>query len=357
MSTFFSDFPKINLRFDNLNTNTISYTDIYRFIDVNELTISNYGQYEWYEIGDGERPDHVSNKLYGSPIFYWTFFIINERMKNGIHEWPLSDHALDKFINEKYNKYGVCTIVPATILSTNDFLSLNWKLDCMKFNFRIDLMNDLEAPIAISNFLNGLDLTGENAKWLRVKRVASNLAQPPYNQYAEIKDFDRSRYQLWLKNNKDPFFFSNINESIPESNIIQLVLINPYQSDTLEYSEVEATNDAWLESAKSWYEQYFGTYVGNDFKKDLQNELKFYALNFYEEASTAPDYFIDGITGEPLCNLSCNIFNTGVPVPNYESERTANENKRKIRVLKNEYVRRFADAYEDELNRTGRLNA
>ena len=55
-----------------------------------------------YQIQDGERPDHVSMKLYDTPNLYWTFFIANEKLKNLHSDWPMSFIQLDDHITQNY---------------------------------------------------------------------------------------------------------------------------------------------------------------------------------------------------------------------------------------------------------------
>lgn len=350
MSTFFNRFPTVDLKYSNTDNNTISYTDIYRFVDVDELNLQSFINYEWYEIEDGERPDHVSEKLYGTPNFYWTFFIVNERLKGGYKEWPLSNSALDKIIDEKYNRYGVCNIVPFFITSEIDLMDNPYIIDLMGGFYTIDLMLEYDLPIGISNFLNGLDLS---FKWLRVKRMASSLSEK--GQWAEIAAYDRDRYQLWMKNVTDSFFFDDISDDIENYNTIQFALYNPFSPGTTEYHTVENEHLDWVESAKDWYNTFFQEYTGSDFKNELISKLKFEVTNFYETGSIAPDYFINGVTGEKICNLYCNITGEGVPIPNYESEKTKNDEKRFIRVIRPSMIRRFVDTYEKVLKESGRL--
>ena len=356
MSEFFYDFPKVDLKYTDSNNNdiSISYTDIYRFIDVNELSLTSFTNYQWYDIKDGDRPDNVSNELYGTADFYWTFFIINERMKNGTSEWPLSNQALDRRLAEKYDQYGVCTIFPGTIQpGENDLMALNSNVDLMVFDAQVDLMLDYSSPIAISNFVNGLDLSHE---WLRVKRVASSQAD---TQFASIKQYDNDRYQLWLKDVKDSFFFSTISQENLSANDIQIFLYNPYDEGTDEYDAVEAENDAWVESMRPWYVSVHGAFVGDTaaLKTAIESKMIFTCGQFYETGSIAPDYYIDTLTGERLCNLFCNITGSGTPIPNFESERTVNEAKRRIRVLKPSVVYGFIDKYRQVLKESGRLSA
>jgi hypothetical protein len=62
------------------------------------------------------RPDVLSSKLYGTPDFHWSFFIINTALKQaGLSSWPKGIAELENFIFEKYMKYGVIEMNSKTI--------------------------------------------------------------------------------------------------------------------------------------------------------------------------------------------------------------------------------------------------
>jgi len=54
-----------------------------------------------YTIQQGETPEQVSNKQYGSPDWYWTILILNNIIDIN-NDWPVSDYELDLAIEKKY---------------------------------------------------------------------------------------------------------------------------------------------------------------------------------------------------------------------------------------------------------------
>ena len=98
---FFQQFPKIPYDFgsNGIDTNVV---DLFRFVKANEQYFNEIATYIDYQIRDGERPDIVSNSLYGTPEYYWVFFLINEHLKNGISGWPMPDQELIEYIAEEY---------------------------------------------------------------------------------------------------------------------------------------------------------------------------------------------------------------------------------------------------------------
>lgn len=370
--TWFYDFPKVDLLFENNNKNTLSYPDIYRFIDVTEADLISYDNYDWYEIEDGERPDHVSYKLYGTPDFYWTFFIVNERLKNGYGEWYRSQSALDKFVEEKYDNYGVCTIAPDLFVTQTeldgdknvDLLDGNSVADLFELAYDIDLLDTIDVFLMIKAF-QGLDVSYPN---LRVKRTASNQSE---TKFAKIKYWDESRYQLYFDTLEveDPFFFDDIPENVTDHDQIEVFLINPYEqyadstnpAEKALYDAEEANNLNWLKtSGLSWYNSFYpggSDLTDAEIQTEIESKLKFQVRNFYERGSLAPEHFVSPLTGERLCNTYCTYKseNASVPIPYFEYERNLNEEKRFIRVIQPSKIFRFVENYKEVLRASGRL--
>ena len=57
--------------------------------------------YYEYLISDGETPDIIAHKIYGSSERHWIILLLNEIL-NPQFDWPLSDSSLKKYIDVKY---------------------------------------------------------------------------------------------------------------------------------------------------------------------------------------------------------------------------------------------------------------
>ncbi len=100
--SFFRIFPKVD--YDNLGDGVMTKViDIFRFVKTNQKFTDELSLYMYYEIQEGNRPDVLSQLLYGTPEYYWTFFIINEHLRSGLSSWPLSSGEFEKYIAEEYN--------------------------------------------------------------------------------------------------------------------------------------------------------------------------------------------------------------------------------------------------------------
>lgn len=84
---FFNNFPRIDYKFgDEILPSRFQNLSVY--IDLIDQVTDDANFYEKYTIIDGERPDILSYKLYGTTDLYWTFFLLNEKLRR--QGWPLT---------------------------------------------------------------------------------------------------------------------------------------------------------------------------------------------------------------------------------------------------------------------------
>jgi hypothetical protein len=50
---------------------------------------------------EGETPEHISEKMYGTPYYYWIIMLANERY-DYIKDFPLTYYQLERYISDKY---------------------------------------------------------------------------------------------------------------------------------------------------------------------------------------------------------------------------------------------------------------
>jgi hypothetical protein len=119
MSYYFQGFPTIQYQVED-ETHTTEVVDIFRTIRPKQSLKDDILLYTKYTIQDGERPDHVSQKLYGTPDYYWVFFMVNEELTNIHTDWPLSRKEIQDFVAIKYSGY---------VLKTNDNIATKFTRD------------------------------------------------------------------------------------------------------------------------------------------------------------------------------------------------------------------------------------
>jgi len=103
---YFHNFPEIE--YDPTGSgfyNTIQ--DITTRIKVREWIINNGALFSKYIVHDGDTPEIVAFKEYGSTDYHWVVLLFNQIINN-YYGWPLSRRNFDAYVNSKYdNPYGV----------------------------------------------------------------------------------------------------------------------------------------------------------------------------------------------------------------------------------------------------------
>ena len=103
--SYFRELP--NLLYPSFlpeKTSSLDYVEvknIFRRVKIRDDLYKNFVIFQRYEIPEGARPDTVAEDLFGSANFDWVVLtvagIINVR-----NEWPLSNHDLYNYVENKY---------------------------------------------------------------------------------------------------------------------------------------------------------------------------------------------------------------------------------------------------------------
>lgn len=89
MSTqYFKSFGKVRYNFGDEVSGSIT-TDITQYVDIVDHLKANTAFYQDFTIPSGERPDTLSFKLYGTTEYYWTFFLLNDDIRES--GWPIAN--------------------------------------------------------------------------------------------------------------------------------------------------------------------------------------------------------------------------------------------------------------------------
>jgi len=97
--SYFKNFNPALYKFGNetsysLTTNLTQYVDLIDEIKSQSLFLDDY------TIPVNERPDQTSFRLYGTTDYYWTFFLVNDHIReNG---WPLTLNEVDTAARKRY---------------------------------------------------------------------------------------------------------------------------------------------------------------------------------------------------------------------------------------------------------------
>lgn len=82
-------------------TKAFLMSDITRNIRFRRDVLANIVVYDEYDIVDGETPEIVAEKIYGSSQYHWVIMMANERY-DYLNDFPMTYVALQQFIQDKY---------------------------------------------------------------------------------------------------------------------------------------------------------------------------------------------------------------------------------------------------------------
>lgn len=105
MAKYFNYFPTTYYTNSDSSTALDTVTNIIaRFAFENELK-ENTSIFYPYDVQDGETPEMIANKYYGSPEKHWIILLFNDII-DPQYDWPLDQRTLIKYINDKYADNG-----------------------------------------------------------------------------------------------------------------------------------------------------------------------------------------------------------------------------------------------------------
>lgn len=103
---YFNNFPTMLYDFETGSTSKKDYRivlDITRNVRFRKAMFENITTYDYYDIGEGETPEIISEKIYGTPHYHWIIMLANQRY-DYVNDFPLAQFELEARVD---NVYGV----------------------------------------------------------------------------------------------------------------------------------------------------------------------------------------------------------------------------------------------------------
>ena len=100
--SYFNKLPEIYYNFILNGTEKLFIVrDITANVRPLKNTLDNITVYDLYDIVDGETPEIISHRFYGSPKYHWAIMIANQRY-DYLNDWPLPYDRLVQYCIDKY---------------------------------------------------------------------------------------------------------------------------------------------------------------------------------------------------------------------------------------------------------------
>tara|TARA_R100001126_G_C4849757_1_gene161332 strand:+ start:123 stop:1079 length:957 start_codon:yes stop_codon:yes gene_type:complete len=100
---YFKNFPKFRYQFSN--NRTIRMADIFRSVKLSKQTLDTPEAFEYYILQDGDRPESIAEKYYGSPDYYWLVLLSNDIIDINT-EWGFSSEEAQSRIESLYSGFA-----------------------------------------------------------------------------------------------------------------------------------------------------------------------------------------------------------------------------------------------------------
>ena len=77
-------------------------SDLFRRVKIRDKIKDESSLYSEYFVSNGEKPEDIAFKHFGSPQLHWVILIAND-ITDRYYDWPLSFQAFEEFVKEKYD--------------------------------------------------------------------------------------------------------------------------------------------------------------------------------------------------------------------------------------------------------------
>ena len=114
--SYFKDFSDVFYKFGDQQSTEL-FQNITLYVDIIDQIKDNYAFYESYYIQENERPDQLSMRLYDTPEYHWTFYMMNDTIRE--RGWPLSNPDIIEKCQKDY---------PHLVLTTRNSLNGVFKI-------------------------------------------------------------------------------------------------------------------------------------------------------------------------------------------------------------------------------------
>ena len=113
---YFKDYEDVLYLFGSNEQQTLT-PNLSIYVDVIDQVKDDISFLTYYNILEGTRPDQASVQLYGSTLYYWTFYLLNDNIRQ--QGWPLTNVELQRYVKKAF---------PNTALTTRENISTKLKV-------------------------------------------------------------------------------------------------------------------------------------------------------------------------------------------------------------------------------------
>jgi len=195
MAKYFNFFPKTSYYKSKDSTSLDIVTNITSRFNFDDRLKQNASTYYKYKIKDGDTPEILASKIYGSPEKHWIILAMNN-IVDPLYEWPLGQRTIGKFIEAKYSSssyantaYTGVTGLEWATNNTQAYYKVEKRTDTSTGLYREDRIR-LDANTYANVVISDTNYTLEDGTPLRI--VVSKETKTYYEYENELNENKRN---------------------------------------------------------------------------------------------------------------------------------------------------------------------
>lgn len=206
MAKYFRYFPLTEYNVEQNKNNLDIVTNILSKFSFEDSFKENTVVFYEYVVTDGETPEMLAHKFYGSAEKHWIILAMNDII-NPLIDWPLNQNSLIKLIDKKYESFAN---------TANGFTGLEWAQENIHSRFKVITQTDLETNQSFSDTIvidvntyantstSSVQYTLQNGKQIKIDTVKGTKTYFDY----EVEQNEAKRMIKVLK----PEFVNTVEE-------------------------------------------------------------------------------------------------------------------------------------------------
>ena len=99
---YFAEFPTITYQIAGTGGAYKLVPDIFRRVRARSKILGNLSFLDAYDINEGDSPEAVAYKAYGSTDYFFIVLLVNNII-NRYYDWPLDEYNFQQFCKDKYD--------------------------------------------------------------------------------------------------------------------------------------------------------------------------------------------------------------------------------------------------------------
>jgi hypothetical protein len=190
MPKYFNYFPLTEYSLSNTTSSMDVVTNILSKFKYEDGFTENTAIYYKYEVTDGETPEILAYKIYGSSEKHWIILSLNN-IVNPLTDWPLNQNSLNNLIDIKYSTSEYAN-------NSTQYAGVNWAQSNNHSYYRIETQTNLFNN---QKFINTTQIDGNTYANL-VSSTNSYTLNNGYQIKIDIDKYVKTYYEYEIEENE-----------------------------------------------------------------------------------------------------------------------------------------------------------